>query len=297
MNCWTIFFALVLASLVTHPKAAHAQALPNEAWDKAVETRKACEGEIAVEKDRGLFLGTGKVLCEDLARRWKKSIAAQFGTATAELYAPLITADVLVTAGYQYNRIDPNRKVSADYLRKEGEFGCTLLEPAFQAIETRRTPAPYSAKGHAFTEVTMRRIYSEFRFCGERERQMVKAMKSTAFHRAAGSAQMECAKNTQSEADARVAMCKAGLQRIRDLLRDQSNPTVLERNSAYLWLAHAFITMQEVKHQNGRASEACRELRGFDNFVNLLALPASGMQRLLLRNIRKRSKALEQSCA
>lgn len=297
MKDWTVFAALALGALVAQPTAAHAQALPNSAWDEALETRKACEGEIAVERDRGLFLGTGKVLCEDLAKRWEKSIAAQFGDKTAKLYAPLVAMDALVTAGYQYTRFDPRGTVSAAHHQKEEEFGCTLLEPAFQKFESYRTPAPYSAKGHAFTEVTMRRIRNELRFCGDRQKALVKAMKSSAFHKAGGSAQMECARNTKAEADARVEMCKAGMERIRTLLRSRPEPTVLERNSAYLWQAHAFITMLEVKHQNGRASEACNELRGFDSFVTWLALPASRIQSFLLRNITKRSKTLDQSCA
>ncbi|MEL6709834.1 MAG: hypothetical protein AAFP79_16280 [Pseudomonadota bacterium] len=294
MKRLTHFFALALLVLAN---SANAQGLPDSAWDEALQTRRACEGEIAVEQTRELFLGTGKVLCEDLAKRWEKSIAAQFGAKTAELYAPLIMTDVLVTAGYQYNQIDPRRKVSAAYRQKEREFGCSLLEPAHKKLEAYRTPVPYSTKGHVFTDGTMLRIYSELRFCGDRQKAMMKDIQSSAFHKAAGSAQIECAKNAKAEASARIDMCKAGMERIRALLRSRPDPTVLERNSVYLWQAHAFITMLEVKHQNGRASEACNELRGFDSFTTWLALPASGAQRFLLRNITKRSKALEQSCA
>ncbi|MEM7703478.1 MAG: hypothetical protein AAF251_16185 [Pseudomonadota bacterium] len=294
MKCLKHFFALVLFVISS---AANAQGLPDSAWDEALQTRKACEGEIALERERGLVLGTAKILCEDRAKRWEKSIAAQFGAKIAELYAPFVAMDALVTAGYQYTRYDARGTVSAAYHQKEEEFGCTLLEPAFQRIENYRTPAPYSAMGHAFIEVTMRRIRNELRFCGDRQKAMVKDMKSSTFHQAGGSAQMECAKNTQAEASARIEMCKTGMERIRTLLRAKSNPTVLERNSAYLWQAHAFITMLEVKYQSGRTSEACNELRGFDSFTTWLALPASSLQSFLLRNITKRSNALEQSCA
>lgn len=294
MKRLTLFAAFVLFVM---SNAATAQGLPDSAWDEAVQTRKACEGEISLERERRLVLGTGKVLCEDLAKRWKKSITAQFGAKTAELHAPLVAMDALVTAGYHYNRYDPRRAVSAAYHQKEEAFGCTLLEPAFQKIENYRTPAPYSAKGHAFTEVTMRRIRSELRFCGDRQKALVKAQKSLAFHKAAGAAQGECAFRTEAEANARIAMCKAGMERIRALLRNQAEPTVLERNSAYLWQAHAYITLVEVKYQNGRASEACTDMRGFDGLLAWLALPASSFQSFLLRNITKRSKALQQSCA
>ena len=275
---------------------ASSQTLPDSAWDEAIETRKACEGEIALERERGLGLGTGKVLCEDLAKRWEKSIIAQFGAKMAERYAPLVALDALVTSGYQYTRYDTRGTVSAAYHQKEEEFGCTLLEPAFQRTENYRTPAPYTAKGHAFTEVTLRRIRSELRFCGDRQKALVKAQKSLAFHKAAGAAQGECALKTEAEANARIAMCKSGMERIRALFRNQPEPTVLERNSAYLWQAHAYITMVEVKHQSGRTSEACKDMRGFDGMLAWLALPASSFQSFLLRNITKRSRALEESC-
>ena len=276
---------------------AHSQALPDSAWDEAVETRKACEGEIAVERDRGLFLGTGKVLCEDLAKRWQKSITAQFGADMAQRYAHLIKTDALATAGYQYTKRDYRRQVSEEYVQKEKDFGCSLLRKALPEVENRLMGVPYSEKGHAFTQTTLRRITYEFQFCGANAKGLVKGMGSTKFHRVAGQAQMECAKNSQVQPDERIAMCKAGMGRIRTMLRDQPYPTVLQQNSAYLWHAHAFITMLEVKSQNGRKAEACKERRGFEDFVTWLALPASSSQRFLLKNISKRNAALQQSCA
>ncbi|MEM6584611.1 MAG: hypothetical protein AAF692_02545 [Pseudomonadota bacterium] len=276
---------------------AYSQALPDSAWDEALETRKACEGEIALERDRNLVLGTGKVLCEDRAKRWEKSITAQFGADMAQRYAHLIRADALATAGYQYQQRDYRRKVSEEYVQKEKDFGCSLLRKALPEMENRLTGVPYSEKGHAFTLTTIRRITYEFQFCGANAKGLVKGMGSTKFHKAAGQAQMECAKNTEATANARISMCKAGMGRIRTLLRDQPYPTVLQQNSAYLWQAHAFITMLEVKSQNGREAEACKERRGFEDFVTWLALPADSAQRFLLKNIAKRNAALQESCA
>lgn len=290
--------ALAMTSLAMPAQSqAPAKALPDSAWDEALKTRKACEGEVALERERGLVLGTAKVLCEDLGKRWQKSIAAQFGTAIADQYAPLIITDMLATAGYQYKKFDYKRKATKAYIEKEKAFGCSLLRKALPQIENRLVGMPYSKKGHDFTRTTIHRITYEFQFCGANAKGLIKGMGSTKFHKAAGAAQVDCAKNTEAAAGARIAMCQQGIANIRELLREKSYPTVLQRNSAYLWSAHAFITMLEVKSNNGLKSEACKDLRGFGSFLTWLTLPANSTQQFLLRNITKRQAALKQDCA
>lgn len=294
MNPWTIFVSLVLALTAG---SASAQALPDSAWDEALQTRKACDGEIAVERERGLFLGTGKVLCEDLANRWKKSIAAQFGAATAELHAPLVLADVLVAAGYRYNRPDYTKKQNAQYVRKEADFGCTLYERAFNMLEPQRRPAPYSRKGSAFAQTALRRLTTEFPLCSEEAKALTKARPSLQFHKAAGEAQKECAQSLKALPDARLAMCSAGIAKIQQLFARQPEPTVLQRNSAQMWIAHAYLTSLEVKAEAGQTAEACRERAMLDKLPRTLALPISGFQSYLMRNIDRRKAALDKSCA
>jgi len=294
MNPWTIFASLVLALTAG---SASAQALPDSAWDEALRTREACQGEIAVERARGLFLGTGRVLCEDLANRWKKAIADQYGARTADLHSPLILADALVTAGYQYRRRVPQRDVSAEYALKEREFGCSLYERAFNILEPLSTPAPFSEKGSAFTVNALRRLSTQFKLCGDEAKALTKARPSLQFHKAAGEAQKECAHSVKALPDTRIAMCTAGIAKIQQLFARQPEPTVLQRNSAQMWIAHAYLTSLEVKAEAGRTAEACRERAMLDKFPRSLALPISGFQSFLMRNIARRRAALDKSCA